>query len=48
MVFVSLFTIEGYDMTFTIEFFSHIIVLEYSSPKSMDDEFEDVDTFLNL
>ena len=48
MVFVSLFTIEGYDMTFTIEFFSHIIVLEDSSLESTDDEFEDVDTFLNL
>ena len=48
MVFVSLFTIEGYDMTFTIEFFSHIIVLEDSSLESADDEFEDVDTFLNL
>ena len=35
-------------MTVTIEFFPHIIVLEDSSPESMDDEFEDVDTFLNL
>ena len=42
------FTIEGYDMTVTIEFFPHIIVLEDSSLESMDDEFEDVDTFLNL
>ena len=48
MLFVYSFTIEGYDVTITIEFFSHIIVLEYSSPKSMDDEFEDVGTFLNL
>ena len=48
MLFVYSFTIEGYDMTITIEFFPHIIVLEYSSQKSMDDEFEDVDTFLNL
>ena len=48
MVFVYSFTIEGYDMTIIIEFFPHIIVLEDSSLESMDDEFEDVDTFLNL
>ena len=48
MVFVYSFTIEGYDVTITIEFFSHIIVLEDFSPKPMDDEFEDIDTFLNL
>ena len=48
MVFVYSFTIEGYDMTVIIEFFPHIIVLEDSSLESMDDEFEDVDTFLNL
>ena len=34
MVFVYSFTIEGYDMTVTIEFFSHIIVLEDSSLES--------------
>ena len=28
MVFVYSFTIEGYDVTITIEFFPHIIVLE--------------------
>ena len=48
MVFVYSFTFEGYDMTVIIEFFPHIIVLEDSSLESMDDEFEDVDTFLNL
>ena len=48
MVFVYLFTIKGYDVTITIEFFPHIIVLEDSSLESADDEFEDVDTFLNL
>ena len=48
MVFVYSFTFEAYDMTVTIEFFSHIIVLEDSSLESTDDEFEDVDTFLNL
>ena len=48
MTFVYSFTIKGYDMTVTIEFFSYIIVIEDSSPESTDDEFEDVDTFLNL
>ena len=48
MVFVYSFTIEGYDMTVTIEFFPHIIVLEYSSLEFTDDEFADVDIFLNL
>ena len=48
MVFVYSFTIEGYDAIFTLKFFPHIIVLEDSSLDSMDDEFEDVDTFLNL
>ena len=48
MVFVYLLTIEGYDVTVTIEYFPHIIVLEDSSLESIDDEFEDVDTFLNL
>ena len=48
MVFVYSFTVEGYDVTVTIEFFPHIIVLEDSSLESMDDKFEDVDTFFNL
>ena len=48
MVFVYSFTIEGYDVTVTIEFFPHIVILEDSSLEPMDDEFEDVDTFLNL
>ena len=48
IIFIYSFTIEGYDVTITIEFFSHIIVLEDSSPKPMDDEFENVDTVLNL
>ena len=48
MVFVYLLTIEGYDVTVTIEYFPHIIVLEDSSLESIDDEFEDVDTFFNL
>ena len=48
MVFVYLLTIEGYDVTVTIEFFPHIIVLEDFSLESTDDEFKDVDTFLNM
>ena len=48
MVFVYSLTIEGYNVTITIEFFPHIMVLEDSSLESADDEFEDVDTFLNL
>ena len=48
MIFVYSFTIEGYDVTVTIEFFSRIIVLEDSSPESTDDEFEDIDIFLDL
>ena len=48
MVFVYSFTIEGYDVTVTIEFFHYIIVLEDSSLKFTDDKFENVDTFLNL
>ena len=49
MVFVNSFTIEGYDVIVTIEFFPHVIVLEDSSSlEPMDDDFEDTDTFLNL
>ena len=49
MVFVYSFTIEGYDITVTTKFFPHVIVLEDSSSlEPMDDDFEDVDTFLNL
>ena len=48
IIFIYSFIIEGYDVTVTIEFFSHIIVLEDSSPEPIDDEFENVDIFLNL
>ena len=48
IIFIYSFTIKGYDVTITVEFFSHIIVLEDSSPEPMDDEFENVDTYLNL
>ena len=42
------FTINGYDVTVTIEFFSYIIVLEDFSPELTEDEFESVDVSLNL
>ena len=48
MIFTYSFTIDGYDVTVTIEFFPHIVVLEDSSPELTDDEFENVDIFLNL
>ena len=48
MVFVYSFTIEGYDVIISIEFFPHVIVLDDSSPELVDDDFEDADTFLNL
>ena len=48
MIFIYLFTINGYDVTITIEFFPHIIVLEDSSPELTNDESESVDIFLNL
>ena len=46
-MFVYSFTIEGHDVIVTIEFFPHVIVLEDSSPKPMDDNSKDADTFLN-
>ena len=48
MIFVYSFTIKGYDVIVTIEFFPHVIVLEDSSPKPMDDDSKAVDTSLNL
>ena len=48
IIFIYSFTIEGYDVTVTIEFFPLIVVLEDSSLEPMDDKFENVDTFLNL
>ena len=47
MIFVYSFTVKGYDVTVNIEFFPHIVILEDSSLEPMDDEFEDVDIFLN-
>ena len=48
MIFTYSFTIDDYDVTVTIAFFPHVIVLEDSSPKITNDEFENVDIFLNL
>ena len=48
MIFTYSFTINGYDVTVTVKFFPHIIVLEDSSLELMDDESESVDIFLNL
>ena len=48
MIFTYSFTINGYDVTITIEFFPHVIVLEDSSPELTDDKSESVDIFLNL
>ena len=39
LTFIYSFTIEGYNVTITIEFFPHIIVLEDSSSELTDDEF---------
>ena len=48
-MFVYSFTIEGYNVIITIEFFHHVLVLEdFFSPEPMDDDFGDVDTLLNL
>ena len=48
MIFTYSFTIDGYDVTDTIEFFSHIVVLKDSSPELTDDESENAYIFLNL
>ena len=48
MIVTYSFTINGYDVTVTIEFFTHIVVLEDSSPELMDDESESVDFSLDL
>ena len=47
-IFTYSFTINGYDVTVTIEFFPHIVVLEDSSPKLTDDKSESVDVSLDL
>ena len=48
MIFTYLFTIDGYDVTVTIAFFPHVIVLEDFSPEITDNESKNVDIFLNL
>ena len=48
MIFTYSFTINGYDVTVTIKFFLHIVVLEDSSLELTIDESESVDIFLNL
>ena len=48
MIFTYSFTINGYDVTITIEFFLHIIVLEDSSPELTDDKSENLDISLSL
>ena len=48
MIFTYSFTINGYDVTFTIEFFPHIVVLEDSSLELTDDESENIDISLSL
>ena len=48
MIFIYSFTINGYDVTVTIEFFFHIVVLEDSSLELTNDESESVDISLDL
>ena len=48
MIFTYSFTINSYDVTVTIKFFPHIVVLEDSSPKLTDDKSESVDVSLDL
>ena len=48
MIFTYSFTINGYNLTITIEFFPYIVVLEDSSPELTNDEFENIDISLNL
>ena len=48
IIFTYSFTINGYDVIVTIEFFPHIVVLEDSFPELTDDESESVDIFFNL
>ena len=48
MIFIYSFTVNGYDVTVTIKFFPHIVVLEDSSPKLTDDESENIDVSLSL
>ena len=48
MIFTYSFTINGYDVTVTIKFFPHIVILEDFSPELMDNESGSVDFSLDL
>ena len=48
MIFTYSFTINGSDVTVTIEFFPHIVVLEDFSPELTDNESKSVDVSLDL
>ena len=48
MIFTYSFTINGYDVTVTIEFFPHIVVLEDSSPELTNVDSENLDISLSL
>ena len=49
IVVVYSFTIEGYNVFVTIEFFSHFVIMEdFLSMDPSDDDFGDVDILLNL
>ena len=49
IVFVYSFTIEGYNVFVTIEFFPHVVIMEdFLSTDPSNDDFGDVDTLLNL
>ena len=47
-IFTYYSTIDGYDITVTIEFFPHIVVLEDFYPELIDDESENVGISLSL
>ena len=48
MIFTYSFSINGYDVTVTIEFFPHIVVLEDFSPELKNNESESVDVSFDL
>ena len=49
IVFVYCFTIEGYNVFVTIEFFPHVVIMEdFLSMCPSDEDFVDVDDLLNL
>ena len=48
MIFTYAFTVNGYDVTVTIEFFPHIVVLKDSSPELTNDGSKSVDIFPHL